>query len=60
MSRENARNVRLAYLMFRLRRRQGNQDVLLREIVKAYNQRPSRRAGDVSRIQGWQIVEHLP
>ena len=49
---------RLDYLIARLKARAGNRDVLIAEIVKAYNSRPARRASD-ARVKGWHYVEPI-
>lgn len=48
--------MRIDYLLLRLKCKMGCRDVLIAEIVKAYNSNPARRLAD-ARIQGWTYIE---
>ncbi len=47
---------KLDFLVSRLKRGRGNQDVLVAEIIKTFNSRPARRQTD-ARVQGWTYLE---
>jgi len=45
------------YLFARLRKGQGNVNVLVNEIVKTFNARQDRRRHTDTLIRGWAVVE---